>query len=143
MDQGLREQRRQNEKLLALSQQTGVPLGAPNDCHYLKREDAPVHDALLCIGTGSTLAEPNRLRFSAEEFYYKSAEEMYTLFSACPDAVKNTVAIAERCHLELKFDQMHLPHYEVPAGNTPDSYLEKLCQEGLKKRYGDRAGEYQ
>jgi DNA polymerase-3 subunit alpha len=139
MDHGLPEQRRQNDKLLELAKKTGVPLVATNDCHYLKKDDAAVHDALLCIGTGTTLAEPNRLRFSAEEFYYKSAEEMYQVFKACPQALKSTLEIAERCNLELKFDQMHLPKYDVPEGDTPDTYLEKLCQAGLKKRYGDRA----
>src|SRR5882672_660385 len=90
MDHGLPEQKRQNEKLLELSKKTGVPLVATNDCHYLKKEDAPVHDALLCIGTGSNLAEPNRLRFNAEEFYFKSAKEMMDVFKACPQAVTQT-----------------------------------------------------
>ena len=141
MDHGLPEQKRQNEKLLELSKRTGVKLVATNDCHYLKKEDAPVHDALLCIGTGSTLSEPNRLRFAAEEFYYKSAEEMAVLFSHCPQAVKTSLEIAERCHIEIKFDQMHLPRYQVPEGETPDAYLEKLCLAGLNKRYGSRTAE--
>lgn len=136
MDHGLADQRRQNEKLLELSKKTGVPLVATNDCHYLKKEDAPAHDALLCIGTGSTLAEPNRLRFSAEEFYYKSAEEMTVLFKTCPQAVRQTLEIADRCQVDIRFDQMLLPHYEVPAGETADAYLEKLCLEGLQRRYG-------
>jgi DNA polymerase-3 subunit alpha len=142
MDHGLPEQRLQNEKLLELSKKTGVPLVATNDCHYLKKEDAPVHDALLCIGTGTTLAEPNRLRFSAEEFYYKTAEEMSELFKTCPQAIKNTLEIAERCNLEIKFDQMHLPNYKVPEGETADTYLEKLCMAGLKMRYGSVADDH-
>jgi len=91
---------------------------------------------------GSTLAEPNRLRFSADEFYYKSAEEMYTLFSHCPKRLRNTLEIAERCNLEIKFDQMHLPRYQVPDGETADHYLETLCLAGLQKRYGALASEY-
>ncbi|MFA5975787.1 MAG: DNA polymerase III subunit alpha [Elusimicrobiota bacterium] len=136
MDHGLPEQRRLNEKLLELSKKTDVPLVATNDCHYLRKEDAPAHDALLCIGTGSTLSEPSRLRFSAEEFYYKSAEDMYGLFKPCPQAVRQTLEIADRCNVDIRFDQMLLPHYEVPAGETPDTYLEKLCLEGLTRRYG-------
>jgi DNA polymerase-3 subunit alpha len=143
MDHGLPDQRRLNEKLLDFSKKTGVKLVATNDCHYLKRDDAPVHDALLCIGTGSMLNEPNRLRFNSEEFYYKSAEEMTEVFKAHPQALKNTLEIAERCNVEIHFDQMLLPRYEVPAVETPDSYLEKLCQAGLIKRYGARASEYQ
>ncbi len=135
MDHGLPDQRRQNERLLELAKKTGVPLVATNDCHYLKKSDAPAHDALLCIGTGSTLVDPNRLKFSAEEFYYKSALEMAQLFPACPEAVKNTVDIAERCNVTIALDQTLLPHFDVPAGETVDSYLEKLCIEGLKRRY--------
>src|SRR5581483_6142557 len=115
MDHGLADQRRQNEKLLALAKKTGVKLVATNDCHYHRKDDAAVHDALLCIGTGSNLAEPNRLRFNAEEFYLKSSEEMAQLFKSCPEAVKQTLEIAERCNVEMRFDQMLLPHYEVPA----------------------------
>src|SRR5258708_17109061 len=136
MDHGIADQKRQNEKLLELSKKTGVPLVATNDCHYLRKEDAPAHDALLCIGTGSTLAEPNRLRFDEQEFYYKSPEEMYKLFSHCPDAVRQTLEIAERCNVEIKLDQTLLPHFEVPEGETVDSYLEKLCLEGMQQRYG-------
>lgn len=136
MDHGIAEQKRQNEKLLELSKKTGVPLVTTNDCHYVKKDDAAAHDALLCIGTGSVLAEPSRLRFDEHEFYYKSPQEMYSLFNHCPDAVRRTLEIAERCNVEIKLDQMLLPHYDVPAGSTPDEYLEKLCLEGMQRRYG-------
>jgi DNA polymerase-3 subunit alpha len=142
MDHGIADQRRCNEKLLELARKTGASLVATNDCHYLKREDASVHDVLLCIGTGSNLSEDNRLRFSSEEFYYKSAEEMSEVFKACPEAVRNTLEIAERCNTEMRFDQSLLPHYNVPAGENPDSYLEKLCREGLKRRYDSSAAQY-
>ncbi len=142
MDHGIADQKRLNVKLLELSKKTGVPLVVTNDCHYLKKEDASAHDALLCIGTGSTLAEPNRLRFEQPEFYYKSPQEMYALFGHCPDALRRTLEIAERCHVDIKFDQMLLPHYEVPAGTTPDEYLEKLCREGMLRRYGADQASY-
>ncbi len=142
MDHGLADQRRQNDKLLELSKKTGVPLVVTNDCHYLKKTDAPAHDALLCIGTGSTIVEPNRLKFNAEEFYYKSAGEMYEVFKTCPDAVRRSVEIAERCNVEIRLDQMLLPHYEVPEGDTADALLERLCLEGLKQRYGAAEAKY-
>ncbi len=142
MDHGLEDQRRQNERLIELSKKTGIPLVATNDCHYLKKEDSAVHDALLCIGTGSTLDEPNRLRFNAHEFYYKSAAEMYQVFKAHPDAVKRTLEIAERCNVSMKFDQMLLPNFDVPAGENADTYLEKLCLQGLERRYGATASAY-
>jgi DNA polymerase-3 subunit alpha len=136
MDHGIADQKRQNEKLLELSKKTGIPLVATNDCHYLKKDDAEAHDALLCIGTGSTLVDPHRLKFEEHEFYYKSPEEMHALFKHCPEAVKETLKIAERCQVDIKLDQMLLPHYEVPAGQSPDGYLEKLCLEGMQRRYG-------
>ena len=142
MDHGIADQKRQNEKLIELSKKTGVPLVVTNDCHYVKKEDAAAHDALLCIGTGSTLIEPNRMRFDEHEFYYKSPAEMYALFSHCPDAVKRTLEIAERCNVEIKLDQTLLPHFEVPDGHTVDSYLETLCSEGMQHRYGAESGKH-
>jgi len=136
MDHGISDQKRQNEKLIELSKKMGVPLVATNDCHYVKKEDAAAHDALLCIGTGSTLVDPNRLKFDEHEFYYKSPEEMHALFSHCPEATRETLKIAERCHINIKLDQMLLPHYEVPAGQTADGFVEKLCLEGMQQRYG-------
>ncbi len=142
MDHGLPDQRRQNDKLLTLADKTGLPLVATNDCHYFKKTDAPTHDILLCIGTGSGLDDPKRMRFEANEFYYKSAKEMYEVFSARPDAVKRTLEIAERCNLQMRFDQTLLPHFDVPAGDTVDTYLEKLCMKGLITRYGDQSPRY-
>ncbi|MBI1976846.1 MAG: DNA polymerase III subunit alpha, partial [Candidatus Omnitrophica bacterium] len=106
-----------------------------NDCHYLKQEDAEAHEALLSIQTGSHLEDPDRMRFETPEFYFKSAEEMRHLFSEIPDAIKNTVKIAEKCNLGLVFMQIHLPNYDTPAGKIKEIYLEELCREGLKKRY--------
>ncbi len=137
MDHGIADQKRQNIKLIELSKKTGVPLVVTNDCHYVKKEDAAAHDALLCIGTGSTLVDPNRMRFDQHEFYYKSPQEMYALFKEQPEAVRRTLEIADRCSVEIKLDQMLLPHYDVPVGQTADAYLESLCRQGMQRRYGD------
>jgi DNA polymerase III subunit alpha len=142
MDHGLPDQKRVFPKLVELSKKTGTPLVATNDCHYFRKEDSFAHDVLLCIGTGKTLDDPKRLKYAAPEFYYKMPQEMEKLFGELPDAVHNTVAIAERSHLELKFDQILLPHYDVPVGESPESYLEKLCLEGLKKRHGHIRPDY-
>ncbi|OGS23055.1 MAG: DNA polymerase III subunit alpha [Elusimicrobia bacterium RIFOXYA2_FULL_39_19] len=136
MDNGMVEQRAVLPKLIELANKTETPIVATNDCHYLHKEDAYTsHDALLCIGTGKKLDDPTRLKFSTNQFYYKLPEEMMKVFSAYPEAIKNTIRIAEKCNLRLSFDQTYLPHYEVPKGETADTYLRKLCEAGLKKRY--------
>lgn len=139
MDNGLEDQRRVIPHLMELSAKTGIPLVATNDCHYLKKEDAYDHDVLLCIGTGRTLDEPGRMRFSSDQFYYRSPKEMIELFSYVPEATKNTLAIAEKVGLDINFDQLLLPAYPVPDGQTAESYLKTLCEEGLKTRYGKPA----
>ncbi|HOW27435.1 MAG TPA: DNA polymerase III subunit alpha [Elusimicrobiota bacterium] len=136
MDHGMPEQKAVIPLLTDLSKRSGIPLVATNDCHYLRREDSFPHDVLLCIGTGKTLNDEKRLKYPTAEFYYKSPQEMMALFGEIPGAIENTVSIAEMCHLQLKFNQILLPRYDVPSGETPDSYLEKLCLEGLKKRMG-------
>jgi DNA polymerase-3 subunit alpha len=115
---------------------------ATNDCHYFRKEDNLAHDVLLCIGTGKTIDDPKRLKYAAPEFYYKSNAEMLQVFGEIPQALKNTLAIADRAHLELKFNQILLPRYDVPVGDSPETYLEKLCLEGLKKRMGHIRPEY-
>lgn len=135
-DHGMREQKDVNRRLLRLSKETGIRLIATNDCHYLRREDADVHDALLCIQTGSILSEEKRMRFPSDEFYVKSPEEMAEIFSFAPEALENTVKIAERCNVELEFHNLHLPHFELPAGYTNEGYLRELVEEGLIRRYG-------
>jgi DNA polymerase-3 subunit alpha len=142
MDHGLPDQKTVFPQLVELGKKTGAPLVATNDCHYFRKDDHFAHDVLLCIGTGKTLDDPKRLKYAAPEFYYKMPQEMITHFAEVPEAVKNTLAIAERCHLTLKFDQILLPRYDVPVGETPESYLEKLCTEGLKKRLGHISPEY-
>jgi DNA polymerase-3 subunit alpha len=134
-DHGLEEQRRVNAGLLKLAKETGIPLAATNDLHYLKKEDAHVQDVLLCIQTAKTLQDTERMHFETEEFYLKSPEEMRLLFGDYPEALKNTVEIAARCNVDFAFGENRLPNYEVPEGYTAVSYLAELCREGLGKRY--------
>lgn len=134
-DHGMEEQKQVNESLIKISNETGIPLVATNDVHYLKKEDALVHDVLLCIQTGTTTHETNRMKFPSDEFYLKSYEEMKDMFGHVEGALENTVKIGERCNVELDFDTLHLPEYEIPEGYTNIEYLEELCLEGLEKRY--------
>ncbi len=135
MDNGLPEQKQVLPGLMEIAKRTGIPLVATNDCHYLRKEDAFDHDVLLCIGTGKNLDDPKRLKFSSDQFYYRSPQEMIQLFSYVPEAIKNTLVIADKCAVDIKFDQILLPHYPVPEGETDDSYLLKLCREGIQRRY--------
>jgi len=128
-----------NRQVLALAREFDLPLIATNDVHYALREQAPVHDILLCIGTGKALSDPNRMRYEGDSYYLRSPEEMAHLFAEVPEALTNTLRIAEMCHVELDFDHYHLPSFQVPEGHTPQSYLRVLCEEGLRRRYGDRA----
>ncbi len=137
MDHGIEKQKIVATALIALSKKTGIPLVATNDCHYFKKEDAFAHDVLLCIGTGKLLSETARMKYATEEFYYKTPEAMAKVFGEIPEAIKNTVEIAHMCNLELKFDRLLLPQYKVPDNENLDSYLEKLCLTGLKKRFGE------
>ncbi len=134
-DHGMREQIQVNEDIIKLSDETGIPLVATNDVHYLTREDAAVHDVLLCIQTGKTVDEEDRMRFPTDQFYLKSPEEMFKLFGYQLDALENTVLIGDRCNVELDFSTLHLPGYEVPDGYTNESYLRELTIEGIKVKY--------
>lgn len=134
MDNKMTEQIKVNKGLIELGKKLDIPLVATNDCHYLKREDAKAHDVLLCIQTGKTLDATDRMRFATDEFYFKSPAEMAAAFSECPEAVKNTVEIAERCNLELHIGEHHFPVFKVPKGVTPDEYLEKEARDGLEDR---------
>ncbi len=133
-ENGLEQQTRVNRDLVEMSRRLGIPLVATNDCHYLERHDAKAHDVLLCLQTGKTLNDPHRMRFSTEELYVKSAEDMARLFGELPQAVRQTVTIAERCNLALDFGTFHLPHYEVPDGTTREAHLQQLAVSGLKER---------
>lgn len=136
-NQGLEEQRRLNPRLIRLARSRGVPLIVTNDVHYLERADAEVQDILLCIQTGKTLSDPERLKFSNDQFYFKSPEEMAELFHDLPEAIANTVEVANRCRVELDFDHFHLPHFPLPEGITAEAYLRDLCAQGTRARYGE------
>ncbi|MBR1659564.1 MAG: DNA polymerase III subunit alpha [Oscillospiraceae bacterium] len=138
-DHGLLEEKRALNGLLRLSEETGIPTVLTNDAHYLLKEDAPSQDVLMCIQTGKTLDEPNRMRFQGEEFYLKSEAEMRVLLPEHPEAMENTVKIAEKCNFEFEFGHYHLPEFRLPEGETESlSYLRKLCEAGFEKRYPER-----
>ena len=134
-DEGIEGQPELNRKLVAMGKALGLPCVATNDVHYLTAGDARAHEVLLCIQTGKTMQDKERMRFSTEQFYFKSPAEMHALFAEVPDALKHTIAIAERCNVEIPFGKIHLPRYVVPEGHTLDSYLRHLALEGLHRRY--------
>jgi len=133
----IESQREVNRGLLQLAKNLGLSTVATNDVHYLNAGDHKAHDTLLCIQTGRTVAERDRMRFAADQFYFKSPQEMQNLFPEVPEAIMNTLVIAERCNLQLDFDKIHLPRYEVPPGHTLESYLGEISWRGLKERYGE------
>ena len=141
MDHGILEEKTVLPRLAEMSRKTGVPLVATNDCHYLMKTDADAQEVLMCIQTGKTLDEENRMRMTTRELYVKSEEEMFSLFPDYPDAVRRTQEIADRCHVEFDFSKVHLPRYQVPQGETSQSMLRKLCLEGLHERYPENDGE--
>ncbi len=134
-DSGIPEQKKVDEALLKLSDEYNIPVVATNDVHYLNKEDSKAHDALLCIQTGSTINEADRLRFPTEEYYFKSYEQMKELFKGVPDAIKNTEVIADRCNVILKFNMNLIPSFKVPENLSADEYLKKSCYENVSKRY--------
>jgi DNA polymerase-3 subunit alpha len=136
MEHGLADQRTANQALLKLSRDMALPLVATNDVHYLEYAHYEAHEALLCIQTQTTLSDPKRMRMNSDQFYFKSAEEMASLFAWAPEALTNTLAIADKCNLKLDFGQYHVPEYATPAGETKEGYLKRLCLEGAKERYG-------
>ena len=138
MDHGIPEQKRVNQQLLEIAKQTGLPLVATNDAHYLRARDAKTQDLLIAIGTGKTLNEEGRFTFDSEEFYLKSPEEMAQLFGHIPGAIENTVQIAERCNPEIKLHQPNLmPEYIPDTGETAEDLLRRLVDQGLVRRYGE------
>ncbi len=141
-DHGIEEQRPVNQGVMRLARETGLPLVVTNDAHYLRREDAAMQDVLLCIQTGKTVDDENRMKFQTEEFYLKSEEELRALFPNCDEAFDNTVKIAEMCNLEFTFHEYHLPSFPVPEGYTNEQYFRKLCYEGFEERYTDPPEEY-
>ncbi len=139
---GLDEQVLANQKLVTLARKLDIPLVTTNDAHYLKKEDSYNHEVLLCIQTGKRMSDTDRMKFETEELYIKSPEEMSKYFSAFPDAIENTVKIAEKCNVEFEFGNTILPNYDVPEEyNTHLDFLKKVSQDGIKERYGENPSE--
>jgi DNA polymerase-3 subunit alpha len=132
-DHNLPGQRHVNPQIIEISKKTGIPLVCTNDTHYLRREDSVAHDVLLCIGTGKVVSQPDRMRYETDQFYFKSSEEMRRLWAEMPEAVQNTLLIAEKCNLEIEKSQQ-LPPFEVPPGYTSESYFEETVRAGFRKR---------
>ena len=139
-DHKLAEDKEVNAGLLKLSKEMDIPLVATNDAHYVYREDAKIQDVLMCIQMQKTLDDPSRMKFPNDEFYIKSREEMEGLFTFAPQAIDNTLEIAERCNVEFDFDSYHIPTFDVPQGYTALTYLQHICNQGLVERYGDEDG---
>jgi DNA polymerase-3 subunit alpha len=132
MENGLPEQGIANEGLIALSRELAIPLVATNDCHYINRDDAEAHEVLLCIQTGKTLEDKDRMRFGTDQFYLRSPEDMKRLFQKCPEAIENTIRIAEMCNLTLDFGQIFLPHFEISPDENLDDVLTQKADKGLQ-----------
>jgi len=141
-DHGLPEDHAVTQGLLRLAEQTRLPLVVTNDAHYLRKEDAEVQDILLCVQTGKTVDDPNRMRFETQEFYLKSEQELRERFPDVPEAFENTVRIAERCNVEFTFGKYFLPEFKLPEGYDSLRYLKELCGRGFRERYGDNHPEY-
>lgn len=135
MDHGISEEKRLLPRIIDMSERTGIPLVATNDCHYMRREDAETQEVLMCIQTGKTLDDENRMRMDTDQLYVKSEDEMLALFPGHADAVQRAHDIAMRCNVTFDFNTVHLPHFPVPEGETSDTLLRKLVKEGFAKRY--------
>jgi len=133
-DHGIADQQKVNPPIVSLAKEFGIKVVATNDAHYLLKEHAHAHDALICIGTGRILSDTNRMKYSGDQFYFKSADEMKKLFDWIPEAVTNTREVAERCNINLNLGEYHLPEYKVPADTTPNRYLEDLVEHNLESR---------
>ena len=136
-DHGIREEKKASAALIRLSKDTGIPLVVTNDAHYLTRDDAYAQDVLMCIQTGKTVDDTNRMRFDSTELYMKTEAEMRALFPDNPEAADNTARIAEACSVEFEFGHYHLPEYKLPDGEeSAEAYLRKLCVRGMLEKYG-------
>lgn len=140
-DHGLPQQKQINPQIAKISRETGIPLIATNDVHYINKEDAYLQRVLLCIQTNKTVDDPNGIGFATDEFYMKSGDEMAELFREYPEAVKNTVKVAEKCDMDFTFGKTILPHFEVPEGKSHYDYLKEMCEKGLCERYGENPDE--
>ena len=137
-DHGIPEEKQVLPRLVKLAREMDIPLVITNDCHYLTADDAEAQEVLMCIQTGKTLSDPNRMKMTTRQLYVKSEEEMRALFPNFPDAIENTAKIAARCHVEFDFSTTHLPKFPLPEGETDAlAYLRALCEKGLRERYGE------
>lgn len=136
-EHGIPVQKEVNAQIIRIARETGLPLVATNDVHYINQEDAAVQDVLICIQTGRFLDEENRMKMDSDQMYLKSGTEMETLFSHVPEALENTQKIAERCHVELDFETQHLPQFPLPEGETNVGLLRRQAEEGFARRYGE------
>jgi len=143
MENNIPDQKIVNEGLMKLSKELNIPLVATNDVHYLEKGQSPAHEALLCIQTQTTLDDPNRMRLKADEFYFKDPAFMKQSFSYAPEAIRNTLEIAEKCNLELDFSKIHIPRYDPPVGQSREEFIRELCLEGMKSRYSEVTKEIQ
>ena len=134
---GIREQKQIEPMLIRLSKETGIPLVATNDTHYVRKEDSKIQQVLICIATNTTLGQGNGLEFDCDEFYLKSEEEMYELFSHVPEAIENTQIIADRCNYDFEFGNTKLPHFEVPGGRDHFEWFKEQCYAGMHRNYGE------
>src|SRR4028118_1748503 len=136
-DHGIPEQRLANEVVRRISRKLGIPMVVSNDCHYLRKDDAFAHDVLLCIGTQKNLSDPDRLKYSSDNFYLKTSEEMHKIFPDDHQAIENTLRVAEQCDLVIPTGKFHLPEFPVPEGYTLQSYFEKVVRDGLDERLSE------
>ena len=134
-DHGLMEEKKCGPELIRIARELDIPLVVTNDLHYVDAADAEMHDILLCIQTGKLRSDPNRMRFANDQFYLKTEEEMARLFPDYPEAMENTLRIADRCNVDFTFGTLYMPQYQVPEGDTLVSYLRRLCEDGLQRRY--------
>ena len=142
-DHGIPQQKQVNAGILRIHEETGIPIIATNDAHYLRKEDAEMQDILMCVQMGRTLDDPGRMKFEGDEFYLKSEEEMRELFPNYPEAVENTARIAQLCNVEFEFGKYHLPHFQLPEGYSDGwTYFEKLCLDGFARRYPNGSEDY-
>ncbi len=136
-DHGIMEQKKVNKELINMSRKLDIPLVCTNDIHYINKDDAKAHEILLCIQTGKTMDDEDRMRFQTDEFYLKSPDEMKEIFKSVPEALENTIKIRDKCNFDFDFNKTYLPKFDVPEGISAEEYLRKLCYEGMKVRYKD------
>ena len=134
-DHGIDGQRQTNPQLIELARKLELPLVATNDVHYVNREDAGAQELLVCVQTNTTLDDPKRLRMESDQLYFKSPDEMWSIFGDIPEALENTIAIAERCNVDMEFGRLHLPDPGIPDGVTAHEHLVNLCWPGVRQRY--------